>query len=213
MRQDRQTKEKLLLAAKEEFLEKGYMKASLRSICKKAGVTTGAMYFFFEDKEDLFGALVEKPLREIYGIMETHYEEEAAMCTDLDASKPESAHHILCMMHSGGDSRAMIDAIEHLYRFREVFMLLLTKAQGSKYENCLDMFVSLSEKHYRRMAEVMNLSFGRKELDENTLHCIIHLQIESFIHPLTHGFPLEQAKAHMADMLKFLLGGWYGFWQ
>ena len=37
------------------------MKASLRNICKEAGVTTGALYFFFKDKEDLFAALVEKP--------------------------------------------------------------------------------------------------------------------------------------------------------
>ena len=40
--------------AKEEFMEKGYNKASLRSICSKAGITTGALYFFFENKEDLY---------------------------------------------------------------------------------------------------------------------------------------------------------------
>ena len=50
--QDKATKEKLLESAKKEFLEKGYMKASLRTICKNAGVTTGALYFFFQGKED-----------------------------------------------------------------------------------------------------------------------------------------------------------------
>lgn len=213
MKQDRQTKEKLLRAAKEEFLKKGYMKASLRNICKKAGVTTGAMYFFFEDKENLFGALVEKPLGEIYGIMKAHYEEEDALCEDLDYSKPEDVRHILFTLHSEENNLAMLEAIEYLYKFRDEFLLLLTKAQGSKYENCIDMFVELSERHYRHMAEVMDISFGKKGLDENTLHCLVHLQMETFIHPLTHGLTLEQAKVQMTAMIKYLAGGWYGLWQ
>ena len=47
-------REVLIEAAKKEFLEKGYNKASLRTICSKAGVTTGALYFFFENKAELF---------------------------------------------------------------------------------------------------------------------------------------------------------------
>lgn len=54
---DRETKEKLLVSAKSEFMEKGYAKASLRKICADAGVTTGALYFFFKGKEDLFRSL------------------------------------------------------------------------------------------------------------------------------------------------------------
>ena len=39
---------RLLEAGKEEFRDRGFLKASLRAICKKADVTTGALYFFFE---------------------------------------------------------------------------------------------------------------------------------------------------------------------
>ncbi|WP_432651385.1 TetR family transcriptional regulator [Huintestinicola sp.] len=48
-----ETKEAILSAAAEEFYEYGYEKASLRHICSRAGVTTGAVYCFFENKEDL----------------------------------------------------------------------------------------------------------------------------------------------------------------
>ena len=44
--ENKETRQHLLECAKREFLEKGYMKASLRNICKEAGVTTGALYFF-----------------------------------------------------------------------------------------------------------------------------------------------------------------------
>ena len=47
----KETMEKIKQAALEEFYEKGYAKASLRTICSRAGVTTGAMYFSFENKE------------------------------------------------------------------------------------------------------------------------------------------------------------------
>ena len=52
------TKENLLNVARKEFLEKGYQGASLRTICQKANVTTGALYFFFANKEDLFSQVI-----------------------------------------------------------------------------------------------------------------------------------------------------------
>lgn len=209
MKRDKQTKENLLKAAKEEFLDKGYMKASLRNICKKADVTTGALYFFFQDKEDLFGALVEKPLQEIYAIMKTHYEEEAAL-------SPEEllvAQEVSDSLHGSKDHKASMDVIEYMYQYRDEFLLLLTKAQGSRYENCMDDFIEVSEAHYRRMAEVMDRMTGKKMMDEDTLHCIVHLQMEVFTQPVTHGLEKERAKKQIASMVKFLMGGWFGLWK
>ncbi len=40
--------------------DRGFLKASLRAICKKADVTTGALYFFFESKAALFEEMVEE---------------------------------------------------------------------------------------------------------------------------------------------------------
>ena len=50
----------ILSAAMQEFLEKGFKSASLRNIVKTAGVTTGALYGYYDSKEDLFEALVGK---------------------------------------------------------------------------------------------------------------------------------------------------------
>ena len=44
----------LLKSGREEFLAHGFEKASLRAICKKAGLTTGAFYSHFSGKEELF---------------------------------------------------------------------------------------------------------------------------------------------------------------
>lgn len=53
------TRNHLLKAAAKEFSERGYKGASLRQICSASGVTTGALYFFFENKEDLFRNVVK----------------------------------------------------------------------------------------------------------------------------------------------------------
>ena len=53
--------EKLLEAGKQEFLERGFQGASMRSIAAAAGVTTGALYRYYTDKAALLDALVQEP--------------------------------------------------------------------------------------------------------------------------------------------------------
>jgi AcrR family transcriptional regulator len=49
----RDTKELLLKAALDVFSEQGYATASVDEIAARAGVTKGAVYYWFRDKEDL----------------------------------------------------------------------------------------------------------------------------------------------------------------
>ena len=60
---------RLLEAGKEEFRDRGFLKASLRAICKKADVTTGALYFFFESKAALFEEIVEETVEDLKRLM------------------------------------------------------------------------------------------------------------------------------------------------
>ena len=69
-----QTIEKIKQTALEEFYENGYAKASLRTICRRAGVTTGAMYFHFENKEALLRAL--ESLKQVKQSIENHMPED-----------------------------------------------------------------------------------------------------------------------------------------
>ena len=46
--------DRVLECAKEEFLSKGFLDASLRTIAQEAGTSTGSIYTRFGDKEGLF---------------------------------------------------------------------------------------------------------------------------------------------------------------
>ena len=47
----------LLEAGKREFMENGFRGASLKSIAASLGVTTGAIYRYYTDKEALFDSI------------------------------------------------------------------------------------------------------------------------------------------------------------
>ena len=72
------TKEKLIEIAKKEFLAKGYEKASLRKICADANVTTGAMYFFFKNKQDLFLNVVEEKAEHLLTLVKRQTKSEVS---------------------------------------------------------------------------------------------------------------------------------------
>ena len=67
-RNENNTLDDILSAAKAEFSEKGFQSASLRRIVKNAGVTTGAFYGYFKSKEELFDALVGEQYDTLMGM-------------------------------------------------------------------------------------------------------------------------------------------------
>jgi AcrR family transcriptional regulator len=60
----RRTHERLLAAAREVFLERGFHAASVGEIAERAGYTTGAIYSNFGGKDDLFLAMLDVELDE-----------------------------------------------------------------------------------------------------------------------------------------------------
>jgi AcrR family transcriptional regulator len=60
-----ETREALVLAARDLFGNRGYAATSTEDIVSKAGVTKGALYHHFADKETLFRAVFEQLQQEI----------------------------------------------------------------------------------------------------------------------------------------------------
>lgn len=110
----KQTEQKLIKSGKEEFLEKGYAKANLRDICKSAGVTTGAFYFSFENKEALLAAILDPII--------TDYERMCSVLAKTEEEDPGTAED---------NERQMM---EYLSAHRTEAIILMEKSAGSRYE-------------------------------------------------------------------------------
>lgn len=62
---DDDEQEKILRNAGEEFADNGYAQASLNAIIEKAGISKGSLYYYFENKEDLFATVLERAVSEV----------------------------------------------------------------------------------------------------------------------------------------------------
>lgn len=62
---EEEEQEEILREAGEEFAEKGYETASLNAIIERAGISKGSLYYYFENKEDLFETVVERAASEL----------------------------------------------------------------------------------------------------------------------------------------------------
>ena len=122
-----ETKAKIIESAKKEFLEKGFIGANLRTIAADAGVTTGAMYRHFKDKDALFCALVDEAIEVI-----TKTVMMADVITHSQFAPPASQEH-----HKE-EQKAVKDLLDYIYAHFDAFVLLLTKAAGSTHENILN---------------------------------------------------------------------------
>ena len=110
----KQTEQKLIECGKAEFLEKGYTKANLRDICKAAGVTTGAFYFSFKNKEALLVAIL--------GPVIADYERMCSALAKREEESPDTADD---------NERQMM---EYLSAHRAEAIILMEKCAGSCYE-------------------------------------------------------------------------------
>lgn len=198
MKDEKETKSKLLASAKAEFLEKGYINASLRSICKNAGVTTGALYFFFRDKEDLFDSLVAPAMTELQKEIQWHF----------DSEKEEISHGIPNYSDSMEDIKATRQLVHAVYQNYDLLLLAIFGSKGSRYENCVDEFVAIAESHYRALADGMTEQLGLKRIDDYTIHWIAHMQIDVFVHLLQHEPSEEKAQQYIGRIVTYLVSGW-----
>lgn len=203
MKEEKETKARLLASAKAEFMEKGYMQASLRSICKGAGVTTGALYFFFQDKEDLFAAIVEEPLNALLHVMEAHYQTE----------REQAKQGIILNKDFSEDLDIARQVIHFLYLHYDEFILILKKSQGSRFEDSFERFVTITEEHYRVLLDKFAEATGEEKMDRYMLHWMAHMQMDIFVHMLTHEESEENAAKNMADIMNYLINGWEGIFK
>ncbi len=196
MKQDVEYRKRELLieAAKKEFLEKGYNKASLRAICAQAGVTTGALYFFFKNKEDLFAEIVDGPLNGLKKLVIDHFMEDSRIMSGIESVAEIDTDH----------SMESDMFIEYIYRYRDSFILILNAAENTVYENCVDEFVNMLEKSVPMMMSGMR----GYTCDVYMSHWMAHLTIDAFINVIRHIEDVEEAKWRMRPILNYLVKGW-----
>ena len=192
------TLENIQQAAMAEFLDKGFLGASLRQIVKNAGVTTGAFYGYFSSKEALFASIVEPHAAALMGkFMEAQ--------TDF-AELPEEEQPERMGEASGQCVRWMV---EYICQHRQPVKLLLCRAEGTSYEHFVHNMVEVEVESTLQYMEVLR-RLGRDipELNRSLCHIIASGMFNGLFEIVIHDMPLEQALRDVEQFRSFYTGGW-----
>lgn len=65
-----QTRRRILVAALQLFQERGFEETTMREVARKAGLATGAAYYYFQSKEELVKAFYDETQKQIQELSE-----------------------------------------------------------------------------------------------------------------------------------------------
>ena len=195
---ERDTRGQILEAAKAEFLAKGFQHASLRGIVRAAGVTTGALYGYYDSKEALFDALV----RECYEHVMGEFRGALLAFAELPIEQqPENMGAV--------SRRCMREMLLYMHEHRDEFHLLLCSAEGTRYasmlEEAVDLEIAATHRYYRVLEQ---LGSPAPAIDERLEHILVTGMMNAYFEIIVHDMPLESAFRYLDELSDFYTAGW-----
>ena len=180
-----ETKQLLLTAARDEFAARGFSGSSLRRICAAAGVTTGALYFFFQGKDDLFAAVLAQVTEPFTRLMEAHYQAEQAS-DRRDSTEGADA-----------DLQVVETMIDLCFRSRETWNILLAHQSHPVVRDFLEAVNRVSTEHYLSLLE---------DADPFAVRQFVHMQTGAMLTLLGQDFTRQEMLDHAGTVVNMLRG-------
>lgn len=182
--------ERIIEAAKREFLENGYTDASLRTIATAADTSTNSIYVRFGDKEGLFSAIVEPVLNEMI-------ERFIKIQEDFHQMKQETQIEIMPKYADGGTA----ELVDYMYEHLDEFRLLLDASYGTRFHNFVDELVRIEVEYTYKYMEIAGYPIKcGNAMTEKLLHIVTTSRFESIFEVIRHGMSREEAVEYI-DLL------------
>ena len=192
---------KILDAAKDEFLEKGYRQASVRSIAASVGVTTGAIYRYYANKEALFDALVAAPADALYQA----YKEFSEAYSERDMDD-----QIANMLNASSSPHSSESEFQYVYQNYDAFKLIACCATGTKYEDYVERLIEIETKSTVTLVRMMQQA-GRLSaaVDDTMIHIVASSMFTALFEVIAHDESVESAGRHIQKLREFYTAGWF----
>jgi AcrR family transcriptional regulator len=192
------TIEKILKSAGAEFLRNGYAGASLRAIAAAAGLTTGALYRHYADKESLYKALVEPVYHEITGSLR----EQTGRYEDLLAAEGLNALW-------EGSSRSVEALFRYVYDHLDAIRLLVSASRQTVYGDFREKLISMDVKlTMRYLRAARKQGYRVRKISRKELYIIVFGQYSAFFEILLRNDRLQEALRYTGMYSIFCTGGW-----
>lgn len=192
------THKSILESGKNNFLNDGYERSNLRKICKDAGVTTGAFYRHFEDKEALFIALVEPLATEVLDLY-SKFENESFKSIDEQHIRDLAEINI----------KGSIESALYIFRKKDIFELLVYKAYGTRYDNFIEKLVEMEDLNRNKILKmVLKNDYKYINMSEKSMHLLNHAYINALCEIIIHSENIDEVKKNSEIVAEFFREGW-----
>ena len=192
------TLQRILNSAKKEFLAKGYQEASLRDISKEASVTTGALYGYFKNKEDLFGAIVHCYY---YGIQQK-YRDVLNEFLKLPTQTKREAYDALSTAY-------MMSLANYMYEHYDEFKLILCCSEDTKYSDLVNEMALIDERATKEYLESLASSgIAVEHISPRLEHILTTGLFSMFFELIVHDIPQEDAHEYVHKLMEFFSTGY-----
>ena len=191
--------EKIIAAAKKEFLTYGFTDASMRRIAAAAGMSASGLYKHFASKEEMFSALVDPAYQGLLALFRQEAGDQEQFIGTGDLS----------VWETGQDAKL---AVAYIYDHLDAFRLIICRSQGTKYESFLhDLAVLEEEMTLSFMKNLKKQGVSINNFSEKELHLLITANVNAVFQTVEHDFTRDEAM-HYADTLdRFFSKGWKEF--
>lgn len=177
---------RILESAKREFLVSGFEKASLKTICDNAEITTGALYKRYKGKEDLFCAVVADTVADLNEFVE-----------QKRAVNPKSLSDDALIKAWDMDEEVMMQWLRFLYEHHDGFVLLIKCAEGTVYANFQhDWVEKMTASTYEYFREAQKRGLSRVSISMEGMHILLSAFWTTIYEPFIHNYTWEQIAAH-----------------
>lgn len=190
---DHSLDDKIIQAATAEFLEHSFRGASMRKIAQRAGLTTGALYNRYENKDVLFCSLIKTALREISGQFEPMKE------LYLEAQATADPEKIMAAIRQ--EERIYLDL---MFRYYDQCVLFFCCSDGSSIQQSLNQMMEEKAKQ----TVLFLKSIARRDVNLDGIEIILSEQFHYYRHVLQKGYSKEQVLACMQSVEEFMDAGW-----
>lgn len=181
----------------------GYHKASMRVLAKNAGVTTGAIYRYFPNKDALFLAVTESAVKAFYGMYDAAYNKT---CEDaiIGISYTDNSN----MQGSQSSLIAMYDLI---YEQFDKFYLLVNYSHETSMGSFLHKLVERETDTWVEYIEILKKKYNSNySINKNSLHIICEVYITAIFEPICHRMDRETAIMEAGFFRQFFIDGCLG---
>lgn len=187
---------RILSAAKEQFMQRGYLKTSMREIANAVDVGVGNLYNYFENKDELFCVILRPVSDALERMLQEHHGAKGA--------------DIMLICSEEYLKSAVDEYISLINKHGELMKILLFHSQGSS----LEIF---REDYTNRSTEIVKTWFAEMKEKHPEINVVvsdfmIHLQavwmFTLFEEMLKHAIDSKEMEYIVHEYILFEIQGW-----